>query len=125
MGPCKVCKTINFEELPYEEDAGIPHHQSLDALKKSSEECDLCEVIFLSVAELAAVMHLAKHSSAVVEEDMNAFYAALNHKPRILSFTGMKKDSPYGKETLFRPLEGGPHKYKRYEGYWGFEDGEF
>ncbi|KAK0652376.1 heterokaryon incompatibility protein-domain-containing protein [Cercophora newfieldiana] len=126
MTICSVCKTIKFEDLPYEEDSAVLHHASLDALKQSSKTCSLCKVIFLSIAEFANVMWLAQqHSSAAVEKDMGALFAGLNHKPKVMSFQGFKADSPYGRETMFAAKEGGPHKFKRYEGYWGLDNGEF
>lgn len=123
MEVCDVCKTIKLEDLPHEEDLGIPHHANIADLESSAKDCGLCQVIFLSVAEIAAVI-LHDRDAAKTNEMFSEFTSALTNRPRIIAFTGFKSQSPYGEESLFQSKDG-QHKYKRYAGYWAFDDGIF
>jgi hypothetical protein len=123
MDICDVCKTIKLEDLPHEEDPGIPHHASLADLEASAECCSFCKVIFLSVAELATVI-LNDGNAAKTNEMFSEFASALENPPTVINFTGFKPQSPYGEEMLFKSADG-QFKYKRYAGYYGFDDGLF
>jgi len=56
MSLCEVCKSIEFERLPSEDEAGVPHQPDLDSLEESSENCCLCRVIFRIASELSTII---------------------------------------------------------------------
>lgn len=48
---CDYCNAIEFDKLPGEEEAAIPHHASYAALKRSAERCALCTLLCDAVVE--------------------------------------------------------------------------
>src|SRR5436190_15279488 len=56
MPLCEICKRVRFEELPSEEQPGIPHQPDLYSLEKSAVDCQLCRVIFGAASELSAII---------------------------------------------------------------------
>ncbi len=48
---CDYCNAIEFDKLPGEEEAAIPHQPSYAALKKSAETCALCTLLCDAIIE--------------------------------------------------------------------------
>ena len=94
MNICEICKAIKLEDLPHEEDPGASHQPDLWKLEDSAEDCSLCQAIFLSVSELAAL----------VLNDRNG-----------------GQPNPYG-EVNFIPSREGEYKYRQYSGYYSLDD---
>jgi hypothetical protein len=49
---CDICKTIEIDKLPHEEDNAIRHHTYLELgrnARKSNEQCKLCLVVYQAV----------------------------------------------------------------------------
>jgi hypothetical protein len=91
MDRCDFCKQIqhDFESLPDEEDAGLPH-RDLISLSKFADQCALCHVVFMTVKELAAIIH--------------------NEETQ-------EEDNPYSQHNAVYSKEAGCYKFMHYSGY--------
>lgn len=56
MSLCEICKTVQFELLPSEEQPGFPHQPDLYSLEKSAKNCILRQVIFNAASELSTIL---------------------------------------------------------------------
>jgi hypothetical protein len=61
MPICKTCLETPFYELPSEEEAAYPHHQSVGDLEASARECPLCDLILQSMRELIETIAGEEH----------------------------------------------------------------
>jgi hypothetical protein len=97
MDRCDFCKQIqhDFESLPDEEDLGLPH-RDLTSLSKFADQCALCRVVFMTVKELAAIMH--------------------NEETQ-------EEDNPYGQNNAVYSKEAGCYKFMHYSGYHDIDGG--
>lgn len=49
---CEYCEAIEFDKLPGEEEAAVPHQPSYAALKRSAERCALCTLLCDAIIEV-------------------------------------------------------------------------
>lgn len=49
---CDYCEAIEFDKLPGEEEAAVPHQPSYAALKRSAERCALCTLLCDAIIEV-------------------------------------------------------------------------
>src|SRR6186713_1637601 len=97
MDRCDVCESMqhDFESLPDEEDKGLPH-RDLISLSKFADQCALCSAIFMTVKELAAIIH--------------------NEKTQ-------EEDNPYGQHNAVYSEEAGRYMFIHYSGYNDIDGG--